>query len=362
MNGPINLPANLSGNGSIAYLGNQGTVNGLITTYSGNQVTLSGNNTSFTGQTILGFGAGAAGGLTIDSEARLGANPTTFTYNRLSMNRGTLTTTATMTLSNANRGILLDVNGGGFNVASGTTLTLGCQLFSPTIAGGATGGNLNKAGAGALIITTTNSAFNGMLYVDSDSSSANDGTVRLVNNLAMANAHSVHVRNSGTGTSTLLLDGSAANITLPAVYLNGRNNPTPAIESLSGTNTLAGGINTYGSGACAVQVDAGILNAGGTITTSDGGVGHDYFPRQRHGKLDRQHRQRQWHDEREQVWQRHVELWGQQHLQRFDHGESGARWLCSRCPQRRCCISPSTTRRAAATAQSSRTPAAAARR
>ena len=139
MNGPINLSANISGNGAIAYVGNQGTLNGLTTTYSGNQVTLTGNNTNFTGQTIIGFGAGAAGGLTIDSEARLGANPATFTTNQLDMNRGTLTTTATMTLSNANRGILLDVNGGGFNVASGTTLTLGCQLFSPTIAGGGDG-------------------------------------------------------------------------------------------------------------------------------------------------------------------------------------------------------------------------------
>ena len=272
MNGPINLAANLSGNGSIAYVGNQGTVNGLITTYSGNPVTLTGNNANFTGQTILGFGAGAAGGLTIDSEARLGPNPATFTTNQLAMNRGTLTTTTTMSLSNPNRGILLDVNGGGFNVASGTTLTLGCQLFSPGLAGGATAGNLNKGGAGTLIIGSTNTAFNGMLYADSDSSSANDGVVRLINNFAMANAHSVHVRNSGSGTSTLQLDGSTNGITLPSVYLAGRNNPTPAVESLAGTNTFAGGINTYGSGTCVVQVDAGVLNVGGAVTTADGGA------------------------------------------------------------------------------------------
>ena len=202
MNNAVNLSANLGGNGAIAYVGNQGTLNGLITTYSGNQVTLAGNNSSYTGRTVIGLGAGAAGGLTIDSEARLGANPAALTANQLSMNRGTLTTTTTMSLTNANRGILLDVNGGGFNVAFGTTLTLGCQLFSPTIAGGATGGNLNKSGAGTLVITSTNSAFNGMLYVDSGSS-ANDGVVRLVNNLTMANAHSVHVRNSGSGSSTL---------------------------------------------------------------------------------------------------------------------------------------------------------------
>ena len=272
MNGPISLAANLGGNGSVVYVGNQGTVNGLTTAFSGNSVTLTGNNTGFTGQTIIGYGAGAAGGLTIDSEARLGANPATLTTNQLDMNRGTLTTTATMTLSNANRGILLDVNGGGFNVASGTTLTLGCPLFSPVMAGGATAGNLNKGGAGTLIIASTNSVFNGMLYADSGSSSANDGAVRLINNQAMINAHSVHVRNSGTGTSTLQLDGSTTNITLPAVYLNGRNSTTPAVESLSGTNTLAGGVYTAGSGSIAVQVDAGAqLNVAGTVTTSDGG-------------------------------------------------------------------------------------------
>ncbi len=274
MNGPVNLSANLSGNGAIAYVGNQGTLNGLTTTYSGNQVTLTGNNTGFTGQTVLGFGAGAAGGLTIDSEARLGANPASFTYNQLDMNRGTLTTTTTMSISNANRGILLDVNGGGFNVTSGTTLTLGCQLFSPTIASGATGGNLNKTGAGMLILASPNSAFNGMLYVDSGSASANDGAVCIANNSVMANAHSpVYIRDSGSATSTLQLNGATNSISLSQnISVNGRSTAAPAIENLSGTNTLSGGLSVYGSGTYAVQVDAGILNLGGTLTTSDGGA------------------------------------------------------------------------------------------
>jgi autotransporter-associated beta strand protein len=274
MNGPINLSVNLSGNGSIAYVGNQGTQNGLVTAYTGNQVTLTGNNSNFTGQTVIGYGAGAAGGLTVDSEARLGANPATFTYNQLDMNRGTLTTTTTMTLSNANRGILLDVNGGGFNVSSGTTLTLLCQLFSPTIAGPATGGNLNKSGAGTLIIGSTNSAFNGMLYVDSGNSSGSDGVVRLVNSAAMASAHSpIYIRDSGSANSSLHLSHSAGGISLPQnILVNGRGRATPAIENLVGTNTLAGGLSTYGSGSYAVQVDSGGLNIGGTSSSSDGGA------------------------------------------------------------------------------------------
>jgi autotransporter-associated beta strand protein len=273
MNGPINLPANISGNGSIVYVGNQGTQNGLTTAYYGNQVTLSGNNTSFTGQTILGYGAGAAGGLTIDSEARLGANPATFTYNQLDMNRGTLTTTTTMSITNANRGILLDVNGGGFNVSSGTTLTLGCQLFSPSIAS-ATGGNLNKSGAGNLILTSPNSAFNGMLYVDTGNTSGSDGAVCIANNSVMANAHSpIYIRDSSSASSTLQLNGTNSSISLSQnILVNGRGNAVPAIESLAGTNTLSGGISTYGSGSYAVQVDAGVLNLGGTTASSDGGA------------------------------------------------------------------------------------------
>ena len=274
MNGPVNLAANLGGSGSITYVGNQGTIYGLTTTYSGNQVTLAGNNTNFTGQTIIGLGAGSAGGLTIDSEVRLGANPAAFTYNQLAMNRGTLTTMATLTLSNANRGILFDVNGGGFNVAAGTTLTLDCQLFSPTIAGGATGGNLNKSGAGSLILASPNSGFNGMLYVDSGAASGSDGTVRVVNNSVLANAHSpLYIRDSGSASSSLLLDGTTNNISLAqTVSVNGRGSTVPAVESVAGTNTLAGGLSVYGSGSYAVQVDAGTLNLGGSISAADTGA------------------------------------------------------------------------------------------
>lgn len=270
MNGPINLPANLNGNGSIAYVGNQGTQNGLTTTYSGNQVTLTGNNANFTGRTIIGFGEGAAGGLTIDSEARLGANPATFTYNQLDMNRGTLTTTATMTLSNANRGILLDVSGGGFNVASGTTLTLACPLYSPAMPSG-TAGNLNKSGAGNLIISSTNNAFNGMLYVDSGSTTANDGTVRLVSGAAMANAHSpIYIRNNNAGRSAFQLDGTTGNIVLPQSFsLNGRTISSVAIENLAGTNMIAGGLTiNVGGSYYLLQSDAGILYLGGSISSA----------------------------------------------------------------------------------------------
>jgi autotransporter-associated beta strand protein len=277
MNGPINMNANLSGNGVVVYVGNQAPSayapqSGLNTAYTGNAVKLAGNNTNFIGQTVVGFGAGAAGGVTIDSEARLGANPLTLVSNQLSLNRGTITTTTTLTLSNANRGILFDVNGGGFNVPTNTTLTLLSPLFSPVMPGGATGGNLNKAGAGTLIIASTNSAFNGMLYVGTGNST-NDGIVRLVNNQAMANAHSpLYVRNVNNGTATLQLDGSGTNLILSqAVSISGRNGSVPALQSLAGTNSIGGIVLNSGGPNCIVQVDSGLLNITGTSSSAAAG-------------------------------------------------------------------------------------------
>jgi len=258
VNGSVSIGANMSGSSPVTYLGNL--------------VYLTGNNTSFTGQTLVGNGA--IGGLVIDSEARLGANPPSFTYNQLDINRATLVTTATMAISNANRGILLDVGGSGFYVQQGTTLTLDSQLFSPSIAGPATGGNLNKAGAGTLVLSSPNSGFNGMLYVDSASSSANDGAVCIANNSVMANAHSpLYIRDSGSGSSTLQLNGTNGGVSLSQnITVNGRSGTVPAIENVTGTNSLSGGISTYGSGSYAVQVDAGALNIGGATTSSDGGA------------------------------------------------------------------------------------------
>ena len=68
-NGPIQIPANLSGAGSMLHVNNT--------------VTLSGSNGSFTGKTLVGDGR--FGGLAIDSEARLGANPVSFTIIPTSM-------------------------------------------------------------------------------------------------------------------------------------------------------------------------------------------------------------------------------------------------------------------------------------
>ncbi|MDR3458111.1 MAG: autotransporter-associated beta strand repeat-containing protein [Verrucomicrobiae bacterium] len=239
-------------------------------TFLGNPVTLSGSNTGLTGKLLIGNGV--AGAVQIDTESRLGPAPAAFTSDQLAFNRGTLVTTATMTLSNSNRGILLDVSGGTFNVASGTTLTLASTLSSPVTPGNVVAGALTKAGPGTLVLSTTNTTFKGTLFVDSGSTTANDGVVKIINNQALTNAHSpIFIRNNSgpTASSTLQLDGSAGGITLSqGVSFFGRNSSVPAIQSIAGTNTISGGLSiNVGGGNYWIQSDAGWLNLGGTISS-----------------------------------------------------------------------------------------------
>ena len=159
-NGQINLTANLSGGGNLLH--------------TLNTVTLGGNNPNFTGKTIVGDGRFSS--LSIDSEARLGANPTNFVADQLTFNRGTFYNSGSLTISNANRGIRVGVSAALFNVAPGTTLTLGSPLSSP--ASGDTlltsplypnpvSGMLIKDNTGTLILTHPNNSHAGEVVINS---------------------------------------------------------------------------------------------------------------------------------------------------------------------------------------------------
>ncbi|TAK98263.1 MAG: hypothetical protein EPO07_12245 [Verrucomicrobia bacterium] len=260
-NGAMTVTAPISGLAPVYFIGN-------------NTLTLSGNNSNFLGKTFLGNGW--YGAVAIDSPSRLGPSPASFTSDHLTMNRGTLLTTTTMTLSNDNRGILLDVSGGTFNVASGTTLTLASTLSSPVTAANIVVGGLTKAGLGTLVLSTTNTTFKGTLFTDSGSQTTSDGVVKIVNNQALANAHSpIFIRNNNSGSSTLQLDGSAGNLTLSqGISLAARNTATVAIENFAGTNTISGGITLNVGGANYwIQSDAGSqLNLGGTLSSAASGT------------------------------------------------------------------------------------------
>ena len=262
-NGPVTVSAPLNGLAPVSFIG-------------GNSVTLAGNNSNFSGRALIGNGW--FGSVTIDSPARLGPPPSAFTGDHLAFNRGTLVTTATMTLSNDNRGILFDVSGGTFNVASGTTLTVASTLSSPaTDSASIIVGGLTKTGPGTLVLSSTNSTFKGGVWLDSGSTTANDGVVRLVNNQALANARSPFFFRNNSGAAagaTLQLDGAAGNLSLSqGLSLFGRNSTIPALQNLAGTNTLAGGITiTVGGANYRIQSDAGQLNLGGTLTATATGA------------------------------------------------------------------------------------------
>ncbi|HSJ01188.1 MAG: autotransporter-associated beta strand repeat-containing protein, partial [Verrucomicrobium sp.] len=97
-----------------------------------------------TGKTVI-----EAGAIQISDETGLGDNPAGgFVADQLTLNGGTLITTATMLLDDANRGITLGANGGTFSVNSGTTLTVASAL--------AGSGGLTKSGAGTLVFNTGN--------------------------------------------------------------------------------------------------------------------------------------------------------------------------------------------------------------
>jgi len=250
VSGAFTISAGISGSGPL--------------TFTANAATLSGNNGSFTGKLLVGNGQ--PGAIVIDSQARLGASPSNFIRDLLDLNRGTVQTTTTMTLNDTNRGILLDVSGGTFNVTSGT-LTLSSTLSSPATASGIVVGSLTKAGPGTLILNSTSNTFKGTLNVDTGSNNGNDGGVKVVNNQVLANAHSpIFIRNNNTGSSTLQLDGSTGNITLPqGVAANCRGNALAAIENMAGTNTIAGNISlNTGGNLFPIQSDAGRLVFSGT--------------------------------------------------------------------------------------------------
>ncbi len=235
-------------------------------TYVGQATTLTGSNTAYTGKTCVGDGN--TGTLIIDSPARLGTAPATLVSDQLVFNRGTLQNTATFALNEATRGILIDLSGATFNVATGTTLTVTSPLSSPNLGTGIYAGTIRKRGPGTLVLGGATSGFNGGLYLDSGSTTANDGALRLTNGQVLANARSpFYITNNNGGSSVLQLDGSTGAITqTQSLWLNGRTTPSPALQNLAGLNALGGVTLDVGGSSYILQSDAGTLRFNGALT------------------------------------------------------------------------------------------------
>lgn len=213
---------------SQSLLGDNLAVDGLIVLEMPNSFSIGGTN-------ILTIGAGgidlvaANQNVTINAPLNIGANQT-------------------WTLGRNNPGNLLTVNAG---ISGASTLT--------------------KAGYGTLVLNGTN-LFSGVLNVDTGSSGTNDGALCIANSAAIANVASpILIRNTGTGVSTLQLGGSSGSVTIPQnISFAGRDTNVAAIENLSGTNTLAGGLTLAPGGSVyLLQSDTGALNLGGTVSAGN---------------------------------------------------------------------------------------------
>lgn len=239
----------LTGNSSIGGSGNI-TVDGVVSEEGGarvltkvgtNVLTLTNAGNSYSGGTIINGGS-----ISVGTEMALGTAPGTATAGHLTLNGGTLATTADMTLA-ASRGIALGASGGTFDVASATTLSYG---------GSAAGaGGLTKSGTGTLALSGGNS-YTGTTAV-------NGGTLAISNNTALGTvAGGVTVATS----ATLQLSGGIT-VGEEALSLTGDGAVAGvgALQNLSGSNTWNGDV-TITAGATRINADAGSLLITGDVT------------------------------------------------------------------------------------------------
>ena len=121
--------AAITGAGGFAQVGTGTTVLNVANTYTG--------KTAVTG-----------GKLSISDEAQIGDNPAAPAADQLTLDGGTLLTTATMVIDDSNRGITIGAGGGSLETADATTLTVANVITGA--------GALTKEGTGSLILTATN--------------------------------------------------------------------------------------------------------------------------------------------------------------------------------------------------------------
>lgn len=243
-------------------------------------MSLAGNNT-YTGTTVIN-----AGILSINAENRLGGNPGAFNAAQLAFNGGTLQTTASFIIDDANRGITVNAAGGTIETASGTTLTVARPIVSTA---GVTG--LTKTGAGTMDLTVTNNFTGSTLTV-------NDGTVNIsaVQSLAggslvvtngQVNLASVNTFNLLSGNPNIVIGGggtvSAANTSannahnIGSVTFTGGTLTSNAVSDAGFGNWLINGNVTTNASATQATISATRVNLQGnpTFSVADGGAAID---------------------------------------------------------------------------------------
>jgi autotransporter-associated beta strand protein len=163
----------------------------------------------------------------------------------------------------------LNSSGGNALTLSAGTPTIAVLQNTATISASLAGtGGFTKSSAGTLVLAGSNS-LSGTLNLDTASTSAFDGAVRVASSAAVSGITSFMIRNN-TGVnaaSTLQLDGSAGGVSIGAdLTASCRANIIPTIENIAGSNIFSGNIFMQVGGSNLVfQSDAGTLVLGGTM-------------------------------------------------------------------------------------------------
>ncbi len=207
---------------------------------------------TYSGKTIIN-----AGTVNISAETGLGANPGSSTADQLTINGGTLQSTATLTIDDSNRGVTLGASGGTIDVDSGTTLTL-----TDTIAGS---GALTKTDAGQLTLNNSgNNTYSGATTISG-------GTVLIAKDSHLGGAPGSPTAGHLTISSGAKLEvNSTADFSISANRGLSMGSGGGAIRVASGDTTTYDGI-IAGSGDLTKEL-AGTLVLGGNSSSYSGNI------------------------------------------------------------------------------------------
>ena len=246
-----------------SVVGNNTSASGLTQSGTGTTV-LAGTNT-YTGKTIINGGK-----ISIAAETGLGANPGSSTADQLTLNGGTLLTTATLTIDDANRGITLGAAGGTFEVSTGTT-----TINSTSVIAGS--GGLTKTGAGTLTLAGSANTYTGPTTISAgtlsvsslgngSANSALGAATRSNTNLIFDGGTLQYTGTSANGTSDRFFtinSGKTATIDVQAATVN----YTTTLTLGGGAGATTGGLTKIGNGTLTIT---GGSDYTGDTTVSEG--------------------------------------------------------------------------------------------
>lgn len=220
---------------------------GALTKSGNGTLTLGGNNT-FSGKTTINAGA-----VSINADTRLGTAPGSLVSDQLTLDGGTLATTAQFTF-NTNRGVTLGAAGGSISVGAGTVLTI---TNSQQMVTGA--GSLTKIGSGTLALGGSNNFSGGTIL--------SAGTLRLQAS-SVISAGNIIAGAAGVGNVTIdggVLQGNAQSLYATNFTLNSDFAVNAGARGVTGNGrTTLGGLFDIGGTTRTIAV-GGWTNASSVL-------------------------------------------------------------------------------------------------